>query len=51
MDASNFERYLEERYEDQVKWYSKKSSFYKRYYQWCHSNFDIRSCIGCINIW
>ena len=35
MDASNFERYLEERYNDQVKWYGKKSSFYKRYYQSC----------------
>ena len=35
MDASNFERYLADRYQDQVKWYAKKSSLYKRYYQCC----------------
>lgn len=31
---NTFEKYLKERYEDQVKWYSNRSSQYKRYYQW-----------------
>lgn len=35
MEASNFERYLEERYQEQVTWYGKKSSLNKRYYQVC----------------
>ena len=30
---NHFEEYLKERYEDQIKWYSNKSSQYKRYYQ------------------
>ena len=29
-----FEEYLKERYQDQIEWYSKKSSQNKRYYQW-----------------
>ena len=29
-----FEEYLKERYQDQIEWYSKKSSENKRYYQW-----------------
>ena len=29
-----FEEYLEKRYEEQIKWYNKKSSQNKRYYQW-----------------
>ena len=31
---NTFEKYLKERYEDQVKWYSDKSSQHKRYYHW-----------------
>ena len=29
-----FEEYLKERYQDQIEWYSKKSSQNKQYYQW-----------------
>ena len=31
---NTFEKYLKERYEDQVKWYNAKSSQHKRYYHW-----------------
>jgi len=34
MDKEKFEKYLKERYEDQVRWYSNKSSKNKLYYQW-----------------
>ena len=33
MEKEKFENYLKERYGDQVKWYSSKSSQHKRYYQ------------------
>ena len=34
MERDRFEKYLKERYEDQVRWYSSRSSKNKRYYQW-----------------
>ena len=34
MEEEVFENYLEERYECQVNWYSKRASWNKRYYQW-----------------
>lgn len=34
MSGTDFEEYLENRYNDQISWYSKKSSTYKRYYQY-----------------
>lgn len=35
MEASDFEKYLEERYQDQVRWYGRKSSLNKCYYHCC----------------
>ena len=34
MTEKEFKNYLENRYEDQLGWYSKKSKRYKRCYQW-----------------
>ncbi|MEW6238379.1 MAG: DUF4231 domain-containing protein [Candidatus Omnitrophota bacterium] len=34
MENEKFEQYLKERYEDQIRWYSNRSSQNKRYYQW-----------------
>jgi hypothetical protein len=33
MDKADFDRYISERYEDQIKWYSDKATHYKRLYQ------------------
>ena len=33
MNPENFERYLTDRYQDQVSWYQKKAAINKRYYQ------------------
>ena len=34
MDRSDFDRYLQERYRDQIKWYENKSASNKRLYLW-----------------
>lgn len=34
MEAEEFEKYLKERYECQVKWYDNRASQHKRYSQW-----------------
>ena len=34
MDEKKFQNYIIERYEDQINWYSKKSSRYKKLYSW-----------------
>ena len=34
MDREDFKKYLEDRYEDQIRWYGKTSRRNKRYYSW-----------------
>lgn len=34
MDKQRFDKYLEERYKDQIKWYSNKSAENKKRFQW-----------------
>ncbi len=34
MTSDDFEAYLKDRYEDQLRWYSKKSSGCKKWYRW-----------------
>ncbi len=45
MNDMDFEKYLSERYEDQINWYDAKSQWNQRWYKWLQTLLIIFSSI------